>query len=260
MLVSPAKGEPKSCIDWMGSSDTISFSNVLRCKSMAFEFDVGKSLFLNRTRFTTLQRAYLNAEDLDNFLERCQELGNNQAHRGVVAGMSTRAHSMAKGRYQWGGCILGYSFRGGRKGPQPTLSIHSRVTYISYMGGMDLALCWVLARAIGERIGYAPEDFAFEWHVDALQYHNYKGVPMGMVYFRKEIEARKTYPSDEHPTLNKVRKEWDKAMEANAAGIPLEDERWGARRRIRRRLGEYEAGGGPPSCPVETLTFEALYR
>lgn len=245
-------------LDWKGSSETYSYSNVLRADSLDFSFDVGRDLSLNRSRFTTLQRAYLHPNDLDAFLARVERIGLHTSRRGVLTTMAVRQKEGSKGRYANGPCIIGYGFRGGLKGPQPVLTLHSRTSYLTYMGGMDLALCNVLGRVIAEAINMDVEDIAFEWYSDALMTHNYKQIPMAMVHFTDLIKKRKTYPSDRHPSLKLLRREWD--IMIDRLDEPLEKEKWGARRRVHRRYREMIAGGGPPDCPVESLTLDALYN
>lgn len=245
-------------LDWKGSSETYSYSNVLRARSMAYQFDVGRDLSLNRSRFTTLQRAYLHPEDLDAFLARVENIGRKTASRGVLTTMAVRQKEGVKGKYLNGPCIIGYGWRGGHRGPPPTLTLHSRTSYLTYMGGMDLALCKVLANVIGDLLDIAPEDIGFEWFSDALMTHNYKQIPMSMVHHQDLIKKRKTYPSDRHPSLKLLRREWDIML--SRLDEPLESEKWGARRRVHRRYREMIAGGGPPDCPVDTLDLTALYN
>lgn len=247
-------------LDWKGSSETYSYSNVLRAKSMEYTFDVGRDLSLNRSRFTTLQRAYLHPHDLDSFLLRVEKIGLHTASRGVLTTMNVRQKEGSKGRYANGPCITAYGFRGGRRGPQPTLSLHSRTSYLTYMGGMDLALCRVLAKVIAEAIHVEPEDIAFEWHSDALMTHNYKQIPYVMVHGKHLVskKGRKRWPSEDHPSLKLLRREWD--IMQSRLDEPLENEKWGARRRVHRRYRELVAGGGPPGCPVDSLTLDALYN
>lgn len=244
-------------LDWKGSSETYSYSNLLRARSMDFQFDVGRDLSLNRSRFTTLQRAYLHPEDLDGFLARVEKIGRKTASRGVLTTMVVRQKEGVKGKYANGPCIIGYGWRGGHRGPPPTLTLHSRTSYLTYMGGMDLALCKVLANVIGEMLDIAPEDISFEWHSDALMTHNYKQIPYIMVHGQDLVRKRKTYPSDQHPSLKLLRREWD--IMIDKIDTPLEDEKWGARRRVWRRYRELQAGGGPPDCPVDTLDLTKLY-
>lgn len=244
-------------LDWKGSSETYSYSNVLKADSMAYHFDVGRDLSLNRSRFTTLQRAYLHPQDLDAFLDRVEVIGRRTASRGVLTTMVVRQKEGSRGRYANGPCIIGYGWRGGHRGPPPTLVLHSRTSYLTYMGGMDLALCHVLAKVIAERLEIPVEDIRFEWHSDALLTHNYKQIPMSMVHHRDLIGKRKTYPSSQHPSLKLLRREW--GIMIDKIDTPLEDEKWGARRRCWRRYREFLVGEGPPDCPVDSLDLSKLY-
>lgn len=250
-------------LDWKGSSETYSYSNVLRANSMDFKFDVGRDLSLNRSRFTTLQRAYLHPQDLDSFLARVEHIGRKTASRGVLTTMTVRQKQGSKGRYANGPCIIGYGWRGGHRGPPPTLTLHSRTSYLPYMGGMDLALCYVLASRIADMLDIAVEDIHFEWFSDALMTHNYKQIPYVMVHATDLIgnpkgKIRTRLPDDKHPSLKLLRREWD--IMVAKFDTPLEDEKWGARRRVWRRYRELVAGGGPPDCPVESLDFSKLYE
>lgn len=248
-------------LDWKGSSETYSYSNVLKAESMAFKFDVGRDLSLNRSRFTTLQRAYLHPDDLDAFLDRVAKIGSRggTASRGVLTTMTVRQKQGSKGRYANGPCIMSYGWRGGHRGPPPTISLHSRTSYLTYMGGMDLALCNVLARVISERVDIPLADIRFEWFSDALMTHNYKQAPYVMAH-RQDLltpAARKRFPSETHPSLKLLRREWDIMLDK--IDTPLEEEKWGARRRVWRRYREFLIGEGPPDCPVESLTLDKLY-
>lgn len=137
------------------------------------------------------------------------------------------------------------------------MGLHSRTAYLSYVGGLDLALCRVVAQQIAEQINIPVEDFEFSWHLEAGMTHGFKQLPFSMVYHQEEIAARERYPSSEYPTLKRLRREWDVMIDR--LDTPLEDEKWGARRRCWRRYREMVAGeGGPPSCPLETLTLDKL--
>lgn len=249
-------------LDWKGSSETYSYSNVLRARSMEFEFDVGRDLSLNRSRFTTLQRSYLHPDDLDAFLDRVEVIGRRTASRGVLTTMAVRQKQGSKGRYANGPCIIGYGWRGGHRGPPPTLTLHSRTSYLTYMGGMDLALCYVLASRIADMLDIEVEDIHFEWFSDALMTHNYKQIPYAMIHAMDLIgnprgKIRKRLPDDQHPSLKLLRREWD--IMVAKLDTELRDEKWGARRRVWRRYRELLDGAGPPDCPVDTLDLSKLY-
>lgn len=249
-------------IDFVASADTIMYDNVLSCDSMKFDFDLGRDLWLNKSRWTILQRDYLDPAALDSFLKRCKEIGLGEAKRGVITTMHAKQHTMREKKYRWGNCMLAWTYRGGNKYEQPTLTMHSRVSYIAYIGGLDLALCHVLAKEIGRRIGRKPSDFAFRWVVDSLQFHGFKSIPY---LFRFELDDvlrtdSKRYPSANHPTLKLVRRWWKDAHAKYEAGVPLESEKYGPVKRIRRRYEEHMRGEGLPSFPVKQMDFKPLYQ
>jgi hypothetical protein len=250
----------KRDLDFVASIDTMIYDNVLSCPSMRYEFDMGRDLWLTKARFTVLQRDYLNLGDLMSFLDRCESIGLGEAKRGVVTQMFCKAHTMRNKKYRWGNCMMAFTFRGGNKYERPTLVLHSRVSYIAYIGGLDLALAHVLAREIGRRIGCGPEDIAFRWHVDSLQFHGFKSLPYLFRFGLDDVLRDDTseYPSKRHPTLKLVRRWWTVIEREYAEGIPLEAQKYGPLRRIRKRYEEHVEGRPLPSVPVDELTFRPL--
>jgi hypothetical protein len=256
----------KDDLDFIASIDTMVYDNSLSCDSMQFDFDLGRDLWLTKSRFTVLQRDYLDLYELNLFLDRCKSIGLGEAKRGVVTQMFAKQHRRGAKKYRWGNCMLGWSFRGGNKYEQPTLIMHSRVSYIAYIGGADLALCYVLAREIGRRIGKKPKDFAFRWHVDSLQFHGFKSIPYLFRFGLDDIlrDDTEEYPSTDYPTLKLVRRWWSVMVQKHEDGVPLLDEKYGPLRRIRRRYGEHildsthDKGISPPRVPIKELTFDAL--
>lgn len=247
-------------IDFVASIDTCRYDNVLSCDSMEYDFDMGRDLWLTKARFTVLQRDYLDLYQLESFLTRCEEIGLGEAKRGVVTNMFCKQHKMSAKKYRWGNCMLAFTYRGGNKHERPTLALHSRVSYIAYIGGLDLALAWVLAREIGKRIGRDPADFQFRWHVDSLQFHGFKSIPYLLRFGLDDVLTKENtrYPSDEYPTLKLVRNWWGKMLEAHEEGKPLEAEKYGPLKRIRRRHKEYVEGSPLPSVPITELTLQPL--
>jgi hypothetical protein len=253
-------------LDFVASIDTMVYNNVLSCDSMKFDFDLGRDLWLTKSRFTILQRDYLDLQQLNSFLERCKSIGLGEAKRGVVTQMFAKQHAMRNKKYRWGNCMMAWSFRGGNKYERPTLTMHSRVSYIAYIGGADLALCYVLAREIGRRIGKKPSEFAFEWHVDSLQFHGFKSIPYLFRFGLDDVLRSDTeeYPSADHPTLKLVRRWWSQMEQKHEDGVPLEAEKYGPLKRIRRRYGEHlldpdhVLGISPPRIPIKELTFDPL--
>lgn len=249
-------------LDYVASIDTIRYDCLLSCDSMAYDFDMGRDLWLTKTRFTILQRDYLDLYNLETFLARCRQIGLGEAKRGVITQLFAKQHKMADKKYRWGNCMLGWDFRGGDRYGQPTLTMHSRVSYIAYIGGLDLALCHVLAREIGKKIGVSPEDFAFRWYLSSSQFHFFKSIP---ALFGHDIEElmrteRGEYPSSKHPTLKGVRKWWGGIIDKYESGVPVADEKYGPLKRIRRRYEEYKGEQFLPSVPISELSLEPLRR
>jgi hypothetical protein len=246
-------------LDFIASIDTMLYDNVLSCDSMKMKFDMGRDLWLTRARFTTLQRAYIDPVEYASFLDRCEQIAAGESRRGVITQMFAHQHPRAAKKYRWGNCMMAWTFRGGGR-EQPTLSLHSRVSYIAYIGGLDLALCHVMAREIGARIGAKPADFAFRWHCGSLQFHGFKSIPYLFRFGLDDVLRYDTgqYPSSKHPTLKLVRKWWGVMVDEYERKVPLEEQKYGPLRRIRRRYQEYAEGNPLPSVPIKTLHLDKL--
>src|SRR5215471_4688957 len=250
-------------LDFVASIDTIAYDNLLSCDSMAYDLDLGRDLWLNRQRWTRLVRQYLDVSQTSGFIQRAAEIGLVEGKRGVVTVMPCAPVRREVKKHRWGNCMVGFTYRGlrngGRNGEGPTIAMHSRVSYIAYIGGLDLGLAHVLAREIGKRIEVPPEEFAFRWHVDALQFHGFKSLPL--LYRRRYV--RDLEDSDlrlRYPTIKLVGRWWDQVVRDHEAGVPLEEQKYGPLRRIRRRYEEYVNDEFLPSVPLDSLTLEALYR
>lgn len=248
-------------IDFVSGLDVIRYDNLVSCDSMKYKFDLGRDLWLNKARFTVLQREYLELERLESFLERSTEIGLGKVKHGVVTSMPFRAPINRAKKHRWGGCMSSLCFRMSSDG-QPVLILQSRVTYITYMGGADLALCQVVAREIGESIGIPVEDFAFRWSCASHQAHSFKGIPYlfraGLWPLIVDKEARRHYPDSTYPALKLIRKWAGKIVDKHERGESLDTEKYGPLRRVRRRYEEWMNDEPLPKCPVKTLTLQPL--
>jgi hypothetical protein len=157
--------------------------------------------------------------------------------------------------------MLAFVFRGGSNGESPQLSLHSRVSYIAYIGGLDLALCHVMAREIGQRIGLEPDEFSFRWYVDSLQFHGFKSIPFLFGVKGAEdviLRGERERPSVRYPTLKLVRRWWTQIYNDHEKGVPLEEQKYGPLRRIRRRYEEWQDGVRLPAVTPDDLNFDKL--
>jgi hypothetical protein len=251
----------KDEIDFVSGLDVIRYDNLVGCDSMSYDFDLGRDLWLNRARFTVLQKEYLDLSRLESFLDRSTEIGLGGVKHGVVTSMPFRAPENRARKHRWGGCMSSLCFRM-TKEKQPVLILQSRVTYITYMGGADLALCTVIAGEIGRRVGIPVRDFAFRWSCASHQAHSFKGIPYlfrsGLWPLIVDAEARLEYPDSEYPTLKLIRKWANQIVSKHENNISLSSEIYGPLKRVRRRYEEWMNKEYLPSCPVDTLNLQPL--
>lgn len=250
-------------IDFVAGIDTIAYDNLLVADSMDFDIDLGRDLWLNRQRWTRLVRQYLDLSDTEAFLERAVDIARGEGARGVVTQMPCAAVTREAKKHRWGNCMLGFTYRGHRrnagKPTGPTISMHSRVSYVAYIGGLDLALACVLAREIGEEIGIDYREFGFRWHIDSLQFHGFKSLPF---LYKNEYVHDLEVPAlrKKYPTIALVGKWFDKIVNDTNEGKPLTEEKYGPLRRVRRRYTEYIAEDFLPTVTLDDLTLDPLRR
>jgi len=103
------------------------------------------------------------------------------------------------------------------------------------------------------------EEFSFRWYVDSLQFHGFKSLPL---LYRKEYvrDLEKEALRKKYPTIALVGRWWDKIVEDTENGKPLDAEKYGPLRRVRRRYGEWINEDYLPSVDIETLTLDPLRR
>ena len=245
-------------IDYIASIDCIRYSNHLRCDSMAYDFDVGRNLWLNRQRWTRLCREYLDLSETRAFLDRAAAIGLGEGKRGVITNLRPAHVPHRAKRHRWGPCLIGFTYRGLRT-EQPTLVMHSRVSYVAYIGALDLALAHVLARYIGNRIRVPVEAFKFEWVLDSAQLHAFKSLPMlysdGWMRYFESTRMREKYPA-----IKLISRWHDQIVRSTDDGQPLELIKYGPLRRVTRRYREFIAEDFLPSVPVSSLDLSPLTR
>lgn len=244
-------------LGYQSGATTGVFDCMLMCDSMEFDFDCGLDLWLTKHRFKKLQRDYLDYELTQAFIEKSASMKPELAKRGTLTQLSARVHgSIAredgrKENYKWGNCIFGWSFRPAltHKG---ILTMHSRTSYICYMGGMDLALSYHIAKKIAEARGDDVREYGFRWSADSLQWYSIKAMAYVHAYgLVPEFMDSKTYPDAEYPTAkitrnsyNFLHKRWDNE----------EPPKYGPTLRVWQQM--FGIAREPVSCPVDELELE----
>lgn len=235
----------------------------LVAKSMDFDFDF-RDVWLNRQRWTRLVHEYLDADETSDFVRRSRIIYQEKGKNGVITNMPFRGVERTARKHKWGNCLMAATFRGTPGSDvQPTLTLHSRVSYNAYMLGLDFCMAHVLAREI---VGEGNLDTVrLNWHLDVVQFHSFKSLPY--IYTQNDLMDDLALVLDDgklgknlrkYPTWRSISRWWEKVLEFEDAGKTLEEEKYGPFKRIRRRYQEYERGELVPSVTVDTLDLSKL--
>lgn len=271
-------------IDFQNSMDFQIHNIVVEARSCEYEFDL-KDVWVTSSRWTSLVRQYIDPEALEVWLDvierklKGKKRGLSFMRTNQVAKRTTASNN--KEWRVWGSCMLGFGYRAL---PRPQITLHSRTTYLGYIGQLDLALVHVLAREIGKRLGLEPKDISFVWHLEAAQFHSFKSLAW---FFQTERDRGRLLetPHNEKlklraPVLWRSQMRFQEFLDMDDKGLLYCDMSFSQQLRIRRRYhtevhgptyGKPWEGGtrlksagmarvAPvlPSVPVSKLTFAPL--
>lgn len=281
---------PASQMDMVTSVDVQKHNVFAMADSMEWDFDL-QDLWLTKSRWTTMVRQYVNPVALDTWLNSCEaklrgrKRGVSVMRTNEVAQRTspTKNGDATRVWRAWGSCMLAIGYRAL---PRPQVTLHSRTSYLGYIGALDMSVAYTCAKMIAERVGITPEDIQFVWHLEAAQFHGFKS----LAYLLADEDRREEFmelavgENDEddkrfrrrQPGLYISRK-WMKSFEKeDEEGKRYGDMNFGQTRRIRKRYhtqvrgydyGEPYEGGDHrsasqnkrfkplPSVPASTLDF-----
>ena len=274
-------------LDLITSADIQVHDVMLKARSMEYDHDL-KHTWVTISRWNALIRQYLDPDSVEGWLGMIE--AKLQGRKRGLSFMRTKQVAMRsnnKGREwrRWGSCMLGFGYRAM---PHPTLTMHSRTTYMGYIGELDLALAHVLAREIAQRVGLRVEDIRFTWFIEAAQFHNFKSMAW---WFHPDNTAdlarlEKFEPTEKlkkrAPGLYYSSRQLREERRRDEEGVGYGDMTFNQQLRIRRRyhtevMGEgygkqFEHGtkntsksmttAAPvlPSVPVSTLTLDPVMQ
>lgn len=222
-------------------------------ESMEWEFDL-KNMWLTPSRWTMMVNQYLDPEELKIWIERCTgKIGTRG--RGIAVlrtkvvkprGGAATGHTNKETR-RWGSCMLSLSYKAQ---PMPTITLHSRTSYLGYIGALDLSVAWMAARYLAKEMKLEVSQFRFVWMIEAIQWHNFKS--MAYMLNHPDPERRNSYrrllikpvtklnPHEldtlqASPALKLTRVWLRKMMKEDAGGVTYGDMTYNTYRRIRRR-------------------------
>lgn len=287
---------PMDAMDMVTSVDVQKHNVVAVAESMGWDFDL-KDLWLTRSRWTAMIRQYINPVALETWLASCEAKLKGRK-RGVSVMRTNEVQRRTSNRKNpedgtrtwrtWGSCMLAIGYRAM---PRPQITLHSRTSYLGYIGALDLSVAYHCASLVAERVGLSVEDIQFTWHLEAAQFHGFKS----LAYLLNDDDRRSRFMDitvgDGSSTYDKqlrrncpslyISRKWMNAFQReDEKGVRYGDMNFGQTRRIRKRYhtevlgydyGERFEGGGHasnsqnkrfkplPSCHADTLTFEQLF-
>ncbi len=236
----------------------------LEADSAEFDFNL-REVWLNSARWTRLVREYVDPFDATQFVRNSREILEGKGKQGVITNMPFRPVERRSDlrRHKWGNCLMAATFRGTPgSSVQPTLTVHSRVSYNGYMLGMDMGVVHVLAREI---TGGEPDMVRVQWHLDVTQFHSFKGLPY--LYTQPDLmeELQKVEDHEDwillqkkYPTWKSISRWWETVLKFEAQGKTIDEELYGPFRRIRKRYQEYQNGILVPSVHISELDFSKI--
>jgi hypothetical protein len=222
-------------------------------ESMDWEMDL-KTFWLTKSRWSMMVRQYLDPEQLQAWIEQCTTKIGTKG-RGIAVlrtnivkprGGAATGHSNKETR-RWGSCMLTLSYKAK---PKPQITLHSRTSYLGYIGALDLSVAWMAGKYLAREMGIRVEDISFLWYNEAIQWHNFKS--MAWLLCNPDDEQRRVYrklltagpsrldPEDMDllntaPALSMTRDWLKKVRIEDRDGKTLGDMTYNTYRRIRRR-------------------------
>jgi hypothetical protein len=236
----------------VASLNVVRYDQLITASSMEYELDVSHELWMTKGRFTGLMRDYLEPEAVEKFIRQSGELPPKRASLSqMMCRVKPKTHPL---KYRWGNCILGMTFRSGPGAP--TLSMHSRTTAITRMGGLDLALAHVIGQGVAQERGENVEDYAFTWHVGAVQHSAMGGVPYFYSHGYGKYLDQWRDEFERFPGLVAMKRQADYFDDLDRRGIVSV---FGTRRRIREQRRAYLNGTlKRPAVPLTKLNLDPL--
>jgi hypothetical protein len=221
--------------------------------TMDWDFDL-KGLWLTKSRWSMMVRQYLDPEELTAWIDQCTTKIGRKG-RGIAVlrtrivkprGGAATGHTNKETR-RWGSCMLTLSYKAL---PKPQITLHSRTSYLGYIGALDLSVAWMAAKYLAEEMGMDVKDISFLWYNEAIQWHNFKS--MAWMLCNPDDGYRKMYRRllikpiaklnnaevrmiENSPAINMTRKWLLKVRKEDQAGATYGDMTYNTYRRIRRR-------------------------
>lgn len=239
-------------LDIISNVDVAKHDVVATAESMAYNFDL-KTIWVGRARWNMMVRQYLDPDLVQGWLRQSvEQIGRKGRGQAVLRtrvvkprGGAATGHTNKETR-RWGSCMLSVSYRAM---PKPTITLHSRTSYLGYLAALDFNIAHVLAKYLADAMGLTVEDFRFVWMVEVIQWHGFKSLPWLICNDDDEIKAKyrhlllkklTTLEGEEHdeattPAMQICRRWLNFVRREDQDGKSYGETNYNTYRRIRRR-------------------------
>lgn len=240
-------------VDLSTSVDVHMTNCLLTADRLELDFDL-KHLWLTQSRWSMMCKQYVDQVALMTWLGKAESIG----HRGRGMAVLRMKEVLPRGgasvgnkeTRRWGGCMLAASYRAL---PRPTLTLHSRTSYIGYLGILDLGIAYHLGRYAAGVAGVAQDDVSFVWMLEDAQYHSFKSLAWLLQYpysetrrqlYRRLMETRPfeslSLPEqrtvENRPCIRGSRNWMQRLLNEDRQRILYGDMTYNTYRRVRRRF------------------------
>lgn len=240
---------PPEKLDVITSVDVQIHDTMAEAMTMDWEFDL-KTMWLTKSRWSTMVRQYIDPEQLEIFLEKITAKMGPKG-RGIAAlrtnVVGSRGGTTNKETRRWGSCMLAITYK---SVPAPQITLYSRTSYLGYLGALDMTVAWMVGKYVAKELGLDMGEMRFVWHNEAMQFHNFKSLaylfnsidPDKQDRYRHCLIAKKDELDREDklwivksPALRLSRNWMQKVVAEDEAHKTLGDMSYNTYRRIRRR-------------------------
>lgn len=229
--------------DWIHGTEVGLHNVALHCKTMDFDYDLGKGIWVLPGRWRKMVRDYINPDqrELVRGLIETRFAGKGRNARGIALMRTNTIQGRGQGRNvrrRWGSCMISLSFRAT---PVPTISLHSRTTYLGYLALMDMAVAKVFADECSELTGIPVAAMEFVWTLELAQFHGFRSLAWMLgrddnrAKMFKYVDRRREFGPTNRPGFRKALDGFARIKQSDDENKLYGDERFSSFCRVRRR-------------------------
>ena len=142
----------------------------LTTDSMSTKLDVGRDIWLNRSRWTKLVKEYVSRSKVEEFIHQAMGIMLGRDPLATV-GMPFTVPEKTGTRKWWGGCLTAIYFSNLDK---PRITLVSRTSYWAATAVIDALIAQRCADRISE--GH-PDKVQFQWYIGTLNFNYLRAIP-----------------------------------------------------------------------------------